>query len=101
MRVDFAKNSNRFPPIEMNGKQLKVVDEGQAKLLGFTTTSNLNSKSQVNNIALNSSKRIYLLVQFKGAKVTIQDNLQFHSVCVHPILEYVSIVFHYIPYENT
>ena len=34
MRVDFARNSNQFPPIEISGKPLGVVDE--AKLLGLT-----------------------------------------------------------------
>ena len=85
--------SNRFPPIEINGKPLEVVDE--AKLLGLTITSNLKWNSHVNNIVLKSSKQIYLLVQLKRTKVSIQDILQFYSVCVRPILEYASTVFHY------
>ena len=62
---------------------------------GLTVTSNLKWNSHVNNIVLKSSKRIYLLVQLKRAKVSIQDILQFYSVCVRPILEYASTVFHY------
>ena len=42
-----------------------------------------------------SSKRIYLLVQLKQAKVAIQDILQFYTVCIRPIQEYASTVFHY------
>ena len=93
MQVDFARNRNRYPPIEINGKPLEVVEE--AKLLGLTIASNLRWNSHVNDVVSKSSKRVYLLVQLKRAKVPIQDILQFYSVCVRPILEYASTVFHY------
>ena len=64
--LTLQRNSNRFPPIEINGKPLEVVDE--AKLLGLTITSNLKWNSHVNNIVLKSSNRIYLQVQLKRAK---------------------------------
>ena len=47
------------------------------------------------SIVLQSSKRIYLLLQLKRAKVSIQDIFQLYSVCVRPILECASTVFHY------
>ena len=93
MRVDFARNTTQFPPIEIDGKPLEVVDK--AKLLGLTITPNVKWNSNVNNIVLKSPKRIYLLVQLKRAKVSFQDILQFYSVCVRPILENASTVFHY------
>ena len=93
LRIDFAKNRNPFPPIKINGKPLQVVEE--AKLLGLTIANNLKWNSHVNNIVTKSSKRIYLLVQLKRAKVAIQDVLQFYTVCIRPILEYASTVFHY------
>ncbi len=67
----------------------------EAKLLGLTIASNLKWNSHVNNIVAKSSKRIYLLVRLKRAKVAIEDILQFYTVCIRPILEYASIVFHY------
>jgi hypothetical protein len=70
-----------------------VVEE--AKLLGLTIAFNLKWNSHVNNIVAKSSKRIYFLVQLKRAKVAIQDILQFYTVCIRPILEYASTVFHY------
>ena len=91
--LTLQRDSNRFPPIEINGKPLEVVDE--AKPLGLTITSNLKWNSHLNNIVLKSSKRIYLQVQLKRAKVSIQDIFQFYSVCISPILEYASTVFHY------
>ena len=93
LRIDFAKNRNPFPPIKINGKPLQVVEE--VKLLGLTIANNLKWNSHVNNIVAKSSKRIYLLVQLKRAKVAIQDILQFYTVCIRPILEYASTVFHY------
>ena len=93
LRIDFAKNRNPFPPNKINGKPLQVVEE--AKLLGLTIANNLKWNSHVNNIVPKSSKRIYLLVQLKRAKVAIQDVLQFYTVCIRPILEYASTVFHY------
>ena len=93
LRIDFAKNRNPFPPIKINGKPLQMVEE--VKLLGLTIANNLKWNSHVNNIVAKSSKRIYLLVQLKRAKVAIQDILQFYTVCISPILEYTSTVFHY------
>ena len=93
MRVEFARNSNRFPPIEINRKSLEVVDE--EKLVGLIITSNLKWKSHANNIFSQSSKRIYLVLQLKRAKFSIQDTFQFYSVCVRPILECASTVFHF------
>jgi hypothetical protein len=72
-QIDFAKNRNPFLPIKINGKPFQVVEE--AKLLGVTIASNLKWNSHVNNIVAKSSKRIYLLVQLKRAKVAIQDIL--------------------------
>ena len=64
-------------------------------MINILITPNLKWNTHVNNIVLKSSKRIYLLVQLKRAKVAIQDSLQFYSICVRPILEYASTVFHY------
>ena len=41
------------------------------------------------------SKRIYLLVQLKRAKVPDREIVNFYTTCIHPILEYASTVFHY------
>jgi hypothetical protein len=93
LRIDFAKNRNPLPPITINGKPLQVVEE--VKLLGLTIANNLKWNSHVNKIVVKISKRIYLLVQLKRAKVAIQDILQFYTVCIRHILEYASTVFHY------
>ncbi len=59
--------------MKINGKPFQVVEE--AKLLRITIASNLKWNSHVNNIVAKSSKRIYLLVELKRAKVAIQDIL--------------------------
>ena len=93
LRIDFKKTRSSFPPIEVNGEPLEVVEE--AKLLGLTITPTLKWNKHVNNIISKSSKRIYLLVQLKRARVPDKDILQFYSSCIRPILEYASTVFHY------
>ena len=42
-----------------------------------------------------NSKRIYLLVQLKRAKVPDKKIANFYTTCIRPILEYASTVFHY------
>ena len=82
-----------FPPSKLMENRWKLLMK--QNYWGLTVTSNLKWNSHVNNIVLKSSKRIYLLVQLKRAKVSIQDIFQFYSVCVRPVLEYASTVFHY------
>lgn len=93
LRIDFKKNNNIFHPIYVNGKPLEVVEE--AKLLGLTITSDLKWNKHVSNIVSKCSKRLYLLVQLKRAKVPKKDIIQFYTTCIRPVLEYTSAVFHY------
>ena len=93
LRIDFKKHRSVFPPIQVNGKPLELVEE--AKLLGLTITSTLKWNKHVNNIISKSSKRIYLLVQLKRAKVPNKEIVNFYTICIRPILEYASTVFHY------
>ena len=41
-----------------------------------------------------SSKRIYLLVQLKRARVPDREIVNFYRTCICPVLEYASTVFH-------
>ena len=93
LRIDFKKNNSIFPPIYVNGKPLEVVEE--AKLLGLTITSDLKWNKHVSNIVSKCSKRLYLLVQLKRAKVPKKDIIQFYTTCIRPVLEYASAVFHF------
>ena len=93
LRIDFKKNNSIFPPIYVNRKPLEVVEE--AKLLGLTITSDLKWNKHVSNIVSKCSKRLYLLVQLKRAKVPKKDIIQFYTTCIRPVLEYASAVFHY------
>ena len=80
------KPRSSLPPIEVNGEPLKVVEE--AKLLGLTITPTLKGNKNVNNMSSKSSKRIYLFVQLKRARVPNKVILQLYSSFIYPILEY-------------
>ena len=75
MRVDFARNSNRFPPIEINGKPLEVVDE--AKLLGLTITSNLKWNSHVKE---HSFKKFKTDLSFSAVKTSKSFNSRHFAI---------------------
>ena len=79
--------------MHVNGKPLEVVEE--TKLLGLTITSDLKWNNHVSNIVSKFSKRLYILVQLKRAKVPKKDTIQFYTTCIRPVLEYASAVFHY------
>ena len=71
--VDDLTASETIAKLHPSNIQHAVAEE--AKVLGLTVTSNLKWNSHVNNVVSKSSKRIYLLVQLKRAKVPIHDVL--------------------------
>ena len=89
LQIDLKKTQNKFPPIQVHGKSLEVVEE--AKLLGLTITSNLKWNKYINNIIFKSSKQIYLLVQLKHATVEYLTKISCSFIppvgCIRPILE--------------
>ena len=56
----------------------------EAKLLGLTVTSDLKWSQLVTNIVSKGSKRLYLQVQLKRAKVPNKDIVQFYTTCQDP-----------------
>ena len=64
----------------------------EAKLLGLTVTSDLKWNKHVTNIVSKGSKRLYLQVQLKRAKVPTKDIIQFYTTCIRPVLEYTCIL---------
>ena len=92
LRISFARNKATFEPIRVHGKELELVDS--AKLLGITITSDLSWNTHVNDVIKKAAKRLYFLVQLKGAKVTCNDLGLFYITCVRSVLDY-AIPFYY------
>ena len=80
MRISFARDPECFDAITIDGKELEVVKN--AKLLGLTISDNLTWNAHVNEIIKKASKKLYLLVQLKRARVPPSDLVLFYKACV-------------------
>ena len=80
MRISFARDPECFDAITIDGKELEVVKN--AKLLGLTISDNLTWNAHVNEIIKKASKKLYLLVQLKRARVPPSDLDLFYKACV-------------------
>ena len=67
----------------------------QAKILGVTVSDDLRWSTHVLNIIKKANKRIFFIVQLKGAKIPTKEILNFYCCCVRPVLEYACEVFHF------
>jgi hypothetical protein len=67
----------------------------QAKILGVTVSDDLRWSTHVLNIIKKANKRIFFIVQLKGAKIPAKEILNFYCCCVRPVLEYACEVFHF------
>ena len=90
LRISFVKNE-QFAPIVVDGKELERVTS--AKLLGLTVSSNLTWNEHISDVIKKASKRLYLLVHLKRARVPRQDMSTFYTACIRSVLTYAAPVF--------
>lgn len=94
MCVCFAKSERPdILPVKINNKE--IVLKSSAKILGLTIQNDLKWNDHVYLIVKKSSKRLYFLRQLKRARVSAKEITLFYCMCVRPILEYASPVFHH------
>ena len=93
LRICFAKNQDAFQPINVNGKDLEVVES--VKLLGLTVTNDLSWNIHIENVVKKAAKRLYFLVQLKRAKLPRKDLVLFYVTCIRSIITYAIPVFFY------
>ena len=93
MRIQFSKVQSQCLPLTIYSKKLALVN--QAKMLGVIISNDHKWNSHVDSIVRKASKRISFLRQLKRANVSCDDLVQFYCMCIRPVVEYASPVFHY------
>ena len=91
LRISFEEDESQFAPIVVDGNELERVTS--AKLLGLTISSNLTWNEHVSDVIKKASKRLYLLVHLKRARVPRQDMSTFYTACIRSVLTYAAPVF--------
>ena len=91
--ISFKKIPGIYENITINGKTIDVVRS--VKILGVTLQSNLKWDEHINNIVEKASKRLYLLSQLKGAKVSSNELVNFYVTCIRSLLLYSCQVSHF------
>ena len=93
MRIQFSKVQSQCLPLTICSKEPALVN--QAKVLGVIIRNDLKWNSHVDSIVRKASKTMYFLRQLKRANVSCNDLVQFYCMCIRPVVEYASPVFHY------
>ena len=93
LRISFARAKQVFEQFKVGGKDLEVVTSAQ--LLGVTISSVLSWNELINEVIKKASKRLYVLVLFKRAKVPCEDLRLFYTTCIRSVLDYAVPVFYY------
>ncbi len=70
---------------------LEVVKSAQ--LLSEKLTNNLLWNEHINDTIKKASKRLFFLIQLKGAKVSSKDLVLFYIMCIRSVLTYAIPVF--------
>ena len=79
-------------PVIINDKPIEVVPS--VKLLGLNISNDLKWNFHISEISRKFSTRLYFIKQLKRAHVDTKDILSFYTICIRPIAEYASPVFH-------
>ena len=69
--ISFARVERDFPPVVIDGVNIKVVES--AKLLGLTISNDLTWNTHITEVIKKASKRLYFLIQLKRANVSESD----------------------------
>jgi hypothetical protein len=88
----FNRNTPQFDPILINNNPIEVVE--CVKLLGLYVSNNLKWNNHIHEIIKKARKRLFFLSKLKKSNIGITELVQFYTVCIRPILEYASPVFH-------
>jgi hypothetical protein len=91
--IQFHKTRTPFPSVQLNTGCPNLLRH--AKILGLTISDDLKWSKYVTEIIKKVNKRIYFIVQLKRAKVSSKEIVNLFGLCVRPILEYASEVFHF------
>ena len=92
LRIGCNRNTPQFDPILINNNPIEVVE--CVKLLGLYVSNNLKWNNHIHEIIKKARKRLFFLSKFKKSNIGITELVQFYTVCIRPILEYASPVFH-------
>ncbi|KXJ18534.1 5-hydroxytryptamine receptor 4 [Exaiptasia diaphana] len=84
--IDFKKNSHNFSPLEVEVKELPVVD--RAKILGATISKDLKWNDHIAECIKKANKRLYFIVLLKRVRVPANDIVNFYCSTIRPVLEY-------------
>ena len=76
----------------MNGENLEVVNK--AKIHGLGVSNNLKWNDHIAQIISKGQKHLYFLSQLKRARVGTKELVPFYTMCIRPVQEYASPVFH-------
>ena len=93
LHISFARVERDFPPVVIDGVNIKVVES--AKLLGLTISNDLTWNAHITEVIKKASKRLYFLIQLKRANVSKSDLSRFYTACIRSVLDYAAPVFHY------
>ena len=78
LRISFASVERDFPPVVIDGVNIKVVES--AKLLGLTISNDLTWNAHITEAIKKASKRLYFLIQLKRANVSESDLSFLHCM---------------------
>ena len=85
LRISFSKIKPQLAPIVVSNQELKCVES--AKLLGVTISNNLTWNVHIGQTIKKASKRMFLLVQLKRAKVS-RHEFSFTLTYASPVFFY-------------
>ena len=93
LHISFARFERDFPPVVIDGVNIKVVES--AKLLGLTISNDLNWNTHITEVIKKAYKQLYFLIQVKRANVSVSDLSRIYTACICSVLDYAAPVFHY------
>ena len=92
LRIDFSKSDKGFNPVNVNDRNLEVVNH--AKLLGLNLSKDLKWNIHISEIIKKAASRLYFLRQLKWSKVASKELTQFCVACIRPVTKYACQVYH-------
>ena len=92
LRIGFNRIAPQFDPILINNNPIEVIES--PKILSLYVSSNLKWNDHIHEIIKKAQKRLLFLSQLKKSNIGTTELVQFYTVCIQPILEYASPIFH-------
>ena len=92
MLFNTAKNWDFLPEIQVDGRNLEVVEE--YKLLGVMITSDLKWDTNTEHITKKAFSRLWMIRRLKNLGLKTESLLQIYKTQVRSLLEYGAVTWH-------